>query len=244
LHRYSARSRGCSLLYFTRNQRFGIVFQKKVIGPYLCGLVPACQEKDLQTNLGVSHDTGRASLSGIQLPVDSFILLNHWTWDDHLSDYLGGSLTFAQKKSTVKTSNASHVDAVGTMAEFLSCPADEIGRTKYDDSFVRSYAINTAGGGNHYGIAHSNYSIRKTDVDATDETIMIVEQFHSYNTIGRGNHCHADNRTKWHLSETVVGHGPYKFNYLFCDRHARTYIASETGGINGSWGMWSVNPDD
>ncbi|RMD80100.1 MAG: prepilin-type N-terminal cleavage/methylation domain-containing protein, partial [Lentisphaerae bacterium] len=157
-------------------------------------------------------------------------------YDDLLAGYDGRpELTFAQMNTyriTDVTGETGYVPNARALCAIYKCPVDNNERTSSKD-IIRSYsmnshepiALNTDNGYCNQGIAHMAYSVKINQVEDTAGTIAMTEFPRSTNFMGGPYRAHIYIPSDaWKKGTAQFGktglHGPFKFNYLFCDGHA------------------------
>ncbi len=168
------------------------------------------------------------------------------SYDDLLNNYLGGTLTEAEK--------CASSTPVAKGLEIFQCPADTCKRA----SIARTYSMprtsmSQLGVGKYAsGSATPPTEMKMSTIKRTGDTILLAEWAGLANSSGLYNNQQGAQGTPLDSpSQQIVNppklHGLKSLNYLFCDGHVNPINPDETigtGSITVPLGMWTVDPAD
>jgi len=164
-------------------------------------------------------------------------------WDTNLAGYMG------RENHTKKwRAGRESADGFNPQNNILRCPSDEIqGGAGWERA---SYSMNgrasTQPDAHNWGPATAMGEQTLFDVANPTTTFLFTERPSWWNLINYNGRSLVPN-TGSQTNAQEGTHGPFTFNYLFLDGHARMMLQSETATNYPDWrnlGMWSINPDD
>ncbi|MBF0197783.1 MAG: type II secretion system protein [Planctomycetes bacterium] len=184
------------------------------------------------------------------------------TWDDILSEYDGRNLDHASQKNQAFAAS-KHASQL-PFALLYVCPADKLPREfpNVEQPLARTYSLNACGVKNRgqldeyseYGIGSGINSVRMSDIEDIQGTILMNEASHKYNSLGSTFH-HKNGWPNFYYDSYeksgFMGLHETNFNtFLITDGHTELLLIGETAeGIDSAssyevGGMWSRQAGD
>ena len=177
------------------------------------------------------------------------------SWDDHLSQYLGLSLSSSEKDEPYLKS-INYPNYVKT----FHCPADPeidgLSSTAYD-AIRRSYTMSAGSdlfNSQYRGMSGKSWSRKFSEVLSASSTCLMTELDYEESIYGKYRYSSigTSELDVFDLSESKGLHdiGTGTFNYLFVDLHVEKFFyletidASKIGTNNTAWGIFSIDPSD